>query len=311
LANWDVFHSDRLEVEEGLTTNAVRTAIARGKIRDDDMVRPAGTGEKWKRVGDVPDLKVKPAPAASPSKPATSRPKETPTAVLLDDLEEVRELAPGPPLQTTRIIAEDRNDLREQTAEIAEELAAERSAPTPEADESALALPVSPDEVPPPDYDSVDEDQEIAEFTLAARGGTVKEEDLDLAAMVDIAFQLIMFFLVTAASVYFKSMEIPPPDPEKKQQTAQAPQLRTLDELKDDNIIVEIDAHGQIMVDHEPIPASSLTTKLRGARDVNGRTTMLLMADLTTPHRNAVLAYDAAQEVGLMIKIGRPAEVAE
>ena len=33
---------------------------------------------------------------------------------------------------------------------------------------------------------------------------------------------------------------------------------------------------------------------------------MLLSADFATPHRNAVLAYDAANEIGLGIAIARP-----
>jgi hypothetical protein len=35
---------------------------------------------------------------------------------------------------------------------------------------------------------------------------------------------------------------------------------------------------------------------------------MLLSADATTPHRNAVLAYDAANDIGLGIAIARPAQ---
>jgi hypothetical protein len=34
---------------------------------------------------------------------------------------------------------------------------------------------------------------------------------------------------------------------------------------------------------------------------------MLLSADFATPHRNSVLAYDAANEIGLGIVIARPA----
>jgi biopolymer transport protein ExbD len=102
----------------------------------------------------------------------------------------------------------------------------------------------------------------------------------------------------------FKSIEIPNPDPEPQQNAQQAP--KNLDELETQNILVEIDANGQIMVDHEPITPSQLVPKLRAAREATGRTGMILMADLATAHKNAVLAYDAATEVGLSIKIGRP-----
>ena len=52
---WDVFHSDRLEVERSLTTDAVRAALARGDLRPDDLIRPAGT-TPWTRLADLPAL---------------------------------------------------------------------------------------------------------------------------------------------------------------------------------------------------------------------------------------------------------------
>ena len=56
LANWDVFHADSLELERGLSTTAVRAALAGGALRDDDLVRPAGTTVAWARLADMPEL---------------------------------------------------------------------------------------------------------------------------------------------------------------------------------------------------------------------------------------------------------------
>ncbi len=148
-----------------------------------------------------------------------------------------------------------------------------------------------------------DHDEE-GQFSLVSGAG--EDEELDLTAMVDIAMQLIMFFLVTATTILFKSIEIPNPDPEKQENAQQAP--KNLDELENQNILVEIDPRGQIIVDHEPITPSQLIPKLRAAREATGRTGMILMADLATAHKNAVLAYEAANEVGLSIKIGRPTD---
>ena len=39
-------------------------------------------------------------------------------------------------------------------------------------------------------------------------------EELDLAPMVDVAFQLVLFFMVTATTVLYKTLEIPKPTPE-------------------------------------------------------------------------------------------------
>ena len=72
-----------------------------------------------------------------------------------------------------------------------------------------------------------------------------------------------------------------------------------------DFILVEIDAAGAMKIDREPVAATlpALVERLRSAREATGRKAMLLSADSATRHRNAVLAYDAANEIGLGIAI--------
>ena len=60
-----------------------------------------------------------------------------------------------------------------------------------------------------------------------------------------------------------------------------------------------------------PYPAPGRATALGAPANSRGclnsrRTAMLLSADFATPHRSAVLAYDAANEIGLGIVIARP-----
>ena len=49
-----------------------------------------------------------------------------------------------------------------------------------------------------------------------------------------------------------------------------------------------------------------LAERLRTAREKTGRKAMLLSADFATPHRHAVLAYDAANEMRMGIAIAKP-----
>ncbi len=72
--SWDVFHADSLELERGLSTAAVRAALAGGALRDDDLVRPAGTTAAWSRLADIPELAV----------PETDRPDQPPTGLEFD-----------------------------------------------------------------------------------------------------------------------------------------------------------------------------------------------------------------------------------
>ena len=84
LAHWDVFHADRLEVERSLSTEAVRAALARGDLRDDDLIRPAGTTIPWARLADLPAL-VEPAPGPPSPRPSRGR-RRRPSASSAEDL---------------------------------------------------------------------------------------------------------------------------------------------------------------------------------------------------------------------------------
>jgi biopolymer transport protein ExbD len=299
LATWDVFRSDRLEIERGLSTEAVRTALARGELHDDDLIRPAGTSAAWARLADLPTLADADAEA---------------------EAEADTELPPGPPHPDV-IVVEDEDEFED----VELESPAGTRAATQESGLSRLDLnlPVGKEKVrfdlssvelvrwdqDEPEADPLVEDEEAAAFTLS-RDAPEKVEELDLAAMVDVAFQLVLFFLVTSATVLYKSLEVPRPNPEAPAAGAVQGKAHSLDDLKNDYILVEIDAGGVMKIDHEPVGSELpvLVERLRSARETTGRKAMLLSADAATPHRNAVLAYDAANEIGLGIAIARPVQ---
>lgn len=290
---WDVFRSDRLQAERNLSTSAVRAALAEGRLRDDDLVRPAGSDAPWTPIADVPALArpadrlaARPDPESSPALPSRpARPDDSAVAL------PVAAAAPVAPVGGV-------DDL---------DLIDPAPATAPDGD-SELALPVASGDVGPIAgvdlalHMAADEPAPDAPFSLAPEGGD-KMEEMDLTAMVDIAMQLIMFFLVTATTIYFKSLEIPTPDPDKPQTAEQSP--RNLDDLEETNILVEVDARGQIQVDHEPITPDSLVPKLRAAREATGRTAILLMADPASLHRTAVRVLEAANELGLSTRLGK------
>lgn len=284
---WDVFIAARLEVIRGLTTEQVRAALAAGGLTEDDLIRPAGSNDPWTRLADHP-VRLDAAPELLPEEPPAPPVEE--------------ESHPATPPDLGRL------DL---------DLDRDR--------ESVLALPATPptDELETPPIapsprsesaDAAEDDDDIAAFTLS-RGGPEKIEELDLAAMVDVAFQLVLFFLVTATTVLYKTLQIPTPRPETPPAAAAqgvaAP--KQIEDLQDAYIIVVIDPQGRATIDKEPVPATfeALVARLRRARADTGRTAMLLSADPATLHRQAVLAYDAANEIGLRIAIARPAKPAD
>lgn len=323
MERWDVFESERLEVRRGVTAAEVRAAFASGELRDDDLARPSGSSVPWARLIDLPELLAGPAGTST-----TAEDEEAPDAAaavetdapfyraVLDDEDFApisREALPVPGPGPTSASAElGRLDLdldRDQTeSRVALPVSdAERA----EQQEARAALAVERSEGEEEDeFDPLEEDEAAAEFSLS-RNATETIEEIDLAPMVDVAFQLVLFFLVTATTVLFKTLEVPKPNPERPPEAGaqQAPNpARTLEDLQNDFIVVGIDASGSFTIDKEPVAADlgALSERLRKARSDTGRTSMLLTADAVALHRFAVLAYDAANEVGLKIAIARP-----
>jgi biopolymer transport protein ExbD len=352
VATWDVFHSDRLEVERSLSTAAVRAALARGELHDDDLARPAGTNTPWARLTDLPDL-IRAEPTADDEPALIERETDEipsmrllaeevggePVAdalidddepiadALIDDDESLEAEALDvdedededqdedddeqpwrPAAQAPKAQAPEPPPRRDDPYEASEfNIDLERPARhinLPEEGQEELAWDAEPAEEE--EFDPLDEDEEVAEFSLT-RSGPQKIEELDLAAMVDVAFQMVLFFMVTATTILYKTLEVPKTPPESAPgAVAQGQQRKSLDDLKNDFILVEIDPQGVIKIDHEQANPDSLVERLRKARKETDRRSMLLSADFATPHRNAVLAYDAANEIGLSIAIAKP-----
>jgi biopolymer transport protein ExbD len=380
LTRWDVFHAESLEMERGLSTQALREGLASGALREDDLVRPAGTSIAWGRLAEIPELaQVAESPAtvasSSPEPVAPASPQaryagaapsdyELEAEEVAEDLhgsEPPRHASGAPPTsaesddisfpviqdQEARLLTppasegaasawawEDEDDeaeghdaeLDEGDSEILDALPDETDVdlfderehtrgplsdpaqPSESGSQSSrVALPV----VTARGWDDIRSEAETEEeeeaFSLA-RSGPQTVEELDLAPMVDVAFQLVLFFMVTATTVLFKTLEIPKPSNEAPPSPVAQGRSRTLDDLKDDYILVEVDSAGAMKIDREPVAADMniLVERLRQARNQTHRKAMLLSAEYATKHRNTVLALDAALEIGLGIVIARP-----
>ncbi len=309
---WDVFISDRLEVARNLALIDVRKGLDQGEFRNDDLIRPAGTTTPWVRLDELVELDEvvvePPTVHTAPEVPVVKEEVQDSAgfdSFTLDDDEDQADL--------TRFEAEDEDE--DDSAEL---LILDDSDLPPKP--SAFAVPAAPwgeaeavleDEAEDLHFEEAeeleDEDEAVAEFTLS-RSATEHVEELDLAAMVDVAFQLVLFFLVTATTVLYKTLEVPKPNPDSAPSAVAQGRGRTMVDLQRDFIVVEIDASGAVMIDHEPATSdpAALIERLRAARAATGRKTMLLSADFATPHKNAVMAYDAANEIGLGIAIAKP-----
>ena len=138
---------------------------------------------------------------------------------------------------------------------------------------------------------------EAGEFPLAIRRRSNLEEEMDLTPMVDVTFQLLIFFMVSASFSLQKSIEVPTPDPDQK---GASQQVQTLDDLQGTSIIVKIDASNTIWIDDEPLAdALRLSDTLRDKMRREQKTELLVTADAASLHRTVISVIDAANEVGM------------
>ncbi len=199
---------------------------------------------------------------------------------------------------------------RVQTGDVFTETAqAERAHSETEQDGSAASESVSEETVPESDLDErsgdsgsfqlaplcEDADEEELDFELKRTESDF--EELDMTPMVDVTFLLLIFFMVTASFSIQKSIEVPPPDPDKQ---GAAQTVQPLEELEEDSILIEIDEENRFFVESEPVDdPRDLPTILAEVRSKDSKNEVVVSVDERTHHEAIVTAIDAAQEVGM------------
>ncbi len=140
------------------------------------------------------------------------------------------------------------------------------------------------------------EDEESAEAPLT-KGVESEDKDLvDMTAMVDIVFFLLIFFMITTASGILSCIGMPPP----KQDSASAAPRKTAADFDQDSecITVRIDEQNRIFIDDLEYPTEAdLHNRLYGARAANVRK-LLVKAHGNAHNGTYVMVQDLGYEIG-------------
>lgn len=160
-------------------------------------------------------------------------------------------------------------------------------------------------QIPAPD-DAFDDLEELAEDDepeakadppLKYQSRDMMPQDLvDMTAMVDIVFFLLIFFLVTSMAGIASTIAMPPTNAQKS-----SAQKKAVADFGTDFVKVRIDRDNQIWLDGEEVVSEQdLRVRLKSARDVtNGPTKMLLMSSGEAQHGTVVMVLDAGHDVGM------------
>lgn len=129
-----------------------------------------------------------------------------------------------------------------------------------------------------------------------------EEAEMDMNPMVDVVFQLLIFFMVTAAFAMEKALMIPAPKPDESSAAAQP-----MEDSEDETVTVVVDEFNSYVVsaadwEVEAPSEQEMRRKLREARagDSQGRvpTKLLVKANGESLHEKVVAALDAGASAG-------------
>ncbi len=125
------------------------------------------------------------------------------------------------------------------------------------------------------------------------------EDLVDMTAMVDIVFFVLIFFMVTSMQKTFTAIEMPTPDKEKTEKGARsAAQFE-----RDGFIIVRIDRDNTIWVNDSEVAGGSereLRIKLAEAKtNGTGSNKMLVLGNSEAKHGTLVMVLDAGSDVDI------------
>jgi len=122
------------------------------------------------------------------------------------------------------------------------------------------------------------------------------EDLVDMTAMVDIVFFLLIFFMVTSMQGLYASIAMPTPTPQAT--AAQGPRTVAEFESANDYLIVRIDRDDTVWLEGTEVPSEQdLRVKLRAARQEAGAASkMLVLSSSDARHGTVVMVLDAGND---------------
>jgi biopolymer transport protein ExbD len=118
------------------------------------------------------------------------------------------------------------------------------------------------------------------------------DERPDLTPMIDVVFQLLIFFMVTAVFAITPGLDIKLPEAEE----AQAPDK--------ENLFIVVDQDGNMKLNHKTVTFANLMEELEYKRGILDNTTLIIIqGDERATHGQIVQIMDIARQVGIVDQI--------
>ena len=121
------------------------------------------------------------------------------------------------------------------------------------------------------------------------RASRSEEAEMDMTPMIDVTFQLLIFFMIAATYLVQKTLDMPKPELLEDGSGAV-----TMSELEKNNIMVKISRAGEITVQNKPTAVGELVAALKDAKKSATNAEMVLDVDDEVEHEIVVKVLDAA-----------------
>jgi len=114
----------------------------------------------------------------------------------------------------------------------------------------------------------------------------------DLTPMIDVVFQLLIFFMVTAVFAITPGLDIKLPEAEE----SEAPDK--------ENLFVVVDQDGNMKLNHKTVTFANLKEELKIKRELLDDTTLIIIqGDERATHGQIVQIMDIARQVGIVDQV--------
>ena len=124
------------------------------------------------------------------------------------------------------------------------------------------------------------------------RQKTKADERPDLTPMIDVVFQLLIFFMVTAVFAITPGLDIKLPEAEE----AQAPDK--------ENLFIVVDQDGNMKLNHKTVTFANLKEELEYKRGILDNTTLIIIqGDERATHGQIVQIMDISRQVGIVDQV--------
>ncbi len=122
------------------------------------------------------------------------------------------------------------------------------------------------------------------------------DDTVDMTAMVDVTFLLLIFFMVTASFAAQKVFETSPPEQESEGGGAS---VSSMEDLESNSVILEIDANDQMEIEGQPIAGLYELRETLQAKMSEEKNELLIQAQYQATHGMVVSVTDVAMDVGM------------